>query len=65
MKRFLTGLATGLAIAYLTAPRSGRQTRTQLTDRANQQTKRLKEQWNKTISQASKLIADLRAKYES
>ena len=46
MKRFLTGLATGLAIAYLTAPRSGRQTRTQLTDRANQQTKRLKEQWN-------------------
>ena len=55
MKSFLTGLATGLAVGYLTAPRPGRATRDQLTEAAHQQTKNLKEQWAKTVSQVSQL----------
>lgn len=55
MKRFLTGLATGLAIGYLTAPRSGKDTRDQLTKAADEQTKELKEQWEKVLSQGRKL----------
>ncbi len=56
MKRFLTGVATGLAIGYLTAPRSGKDTRRQLTDMSNQQTKGLKNTWDKTVSQTKQLI---------
>ncbi len=58
MKSFLTGLATGLAIGYLTAPRSGKETRDQLTETANKQTKGLKEQWDKTKTQVTKLVED-------
>ena len=52
MKGFFTGILTGLAIGYLTAPRSGKETRDQLLEAANDQTKGLKEQWDKTVSQA-------------
>lgn len=55
MKSFLTGVATGLAIGYLTAPRSGKELRQQLTDTANQQLNGLKDQWNKTVSQTRQL----------
>lgn len=34
MTRFLTGLIAGLAIAYLTTPKSGKQTRDMLTSLA-------------------------------
>ncbi len=52
MRSFLTGLATGLAVGYLTAPRSGKETRQQLVDTANKQTEGLKAQLDKTVSQA-------------
>ena len=65
MKSFLTGLATGLAIGYLTAPRSGKETRQQLTDAANQQTKGLKEQWSKTVSQAKQMVENAKSSLSS
>ena len=61
MKSFLTGLATGLAIGYLTAPGSGEATRQQLTDVASEQTKGLKEQWEKTTAQVTKLVDDVKS----
>ena len=61
MKGFLAGLATGLAVSYLTAPRSGKETRQQLTDMAGKQTDGLKEQWNKTVSSANQLATDLKS----
>lgn len=60
MKSFLTGLATGLAIGYLTAPRMGKETRQQLADAADKQTKGLKEQWGKTVSQAKQVVEDVK-----
>ncbi|MVM32466.1 YtxH domain-containing protein [Spirosoma sp. HMF4905] len=62
MKTLLTGIAAGLAIGYLTAPRSGKETRSQLTDAANQRTKGLKEQWDKTVSQAKQAIDEVKTK---
>lgn len=56
MKSFLTGLATGLAIGYLTAPHSGKETRDQLKNAADEQTKGLKNQWDKTVSQVKGLV---------
>ncbi|GHB69410.1 YtxH domain-containing protein [Persicitalea jodogahamensis] len=35
MKNFLRGLLAGLAVGYLTAPRSGKKTREQLSDKLN------------------------------
>ena len=61
MKRFLTGLATGLAIGYLTAPRTGKDTRDQLTKAADKQTKGLKEQWEKAVSQGKKLVDEVKS----
>jgi gas vesicle protein len=60
MKSFLTGLATGLAIGYLTAPHSGKETRDQLTENANKQKKGLKERWDKTVSKAKQLAEDVK-----
>ena len=37
MTHFLTGLITGLAVAYLTAPQSGKQTRDMLTGFAKEE----------------------------
>lgn len=61
MNRFLTGIAAGLAIGYLTAPRSGKDTRQQLTDAANKQAEGLKDQWAKTTGQVSKLVEDVKS----
>lgn len=61
MKSFLTGLAAGLAIGYLTAPRSGIETRDKLKKTADEQTKGLKDQWNKTVSQAKDLVETVKA----
>ncbi len=63
MKGFLTGLATGLAVGYLTAPRSGKETRQQLTDTANEKTQGLKEQWNKASSQVNQLVSDVQSQF--
>ncbi|MFD2935072.1 YtxH domain-containing protein [Spirosoma flavum] len=60
MKGFLTGIVTGLAIGYLTAPRSGKDTRSQLTEAATQQTKGLKEQWNKTVARGKQMVDDVK-----
>ncbi len=35
MKNFLRGLLAGLAVGYLTAPRSGKKTREQISDKIN------------------------------
>jgi hypothetical protein len=65
MKGFLTGLVTGLAVGYLTAPRSGKETRQQLTDTANEKTQGLKDQWGKTVSQVNQLVSDVQSQFGS
>lgn len=60
MKSFLTGLATGLAIGYLTAPRPGKDTRQQLTDTADTQTKALKDTWSKLMAKTEQLVEDVK-----
>lgn len=65
MNSFLTGLATGLAIGYLTAPRSGKETRDQLTEAVDKQTKSLKDQVNKTTGQVTKLVDDVKSQVNS
>lgn len=57
MKNFLTGLAAGIAIGYLTAPRSGKETREQLSDTVDG----LKEQWDEAKTQITELIEDVKA----
>ena len=54
MKHFLTGVATGLAIGYLIAPLSGKNTRNQLATAASNQKKELEEQWLRIESQWGK-----------
>ncbi|HEX9956286.1 MAG TPA: YtxH domain-containing protein [Fibrella sp.] len=61
MNSFLTGLATGLAVGYLTAPRSGKETRQQLVDTANKQKEGLKAQLDKTVSQAKDLVGKVKS----
>lgn len=62
MKSFLYGLATGVAIGYLTAPRSGKDTRQKLTDIASDATKGLKNQWQKSTGQVVNQLTDLTSK---
>ena len=62
MKSFLTGIATGLAIGYLTAPRSGKETLSQLKNTADEQTKGLKDQWSKTVPQVKDLVETVKSK---
>ena len=57
MKNFLRGLAAGIAIGYLTAPRSGKETREQLSDTVNG----MKEQWDEAKTQITELIEDVKA----
>jgi gas vesicle protein len=61
MKSFLTGLAAGIAIGYLTAPRTGKETRDQLKTTADEQTRGLKDQWHKTVSQAKDLLETVKS----
>ncbi|AUD06755.1 YtxH domain-containing protein [Spirosoma pollinicola] len=59
MIRFFTGLASGIAIAYLTAPRSGKQLRHTLVDSTRQTVekgKQIKNQWDITIAQVKTLL---------
>lgn len=51
MRGFLTGILAGLAVGYLTAPRSGKETRDKLTEEANKRSKDLQDQWNKNVAQ--------------
>lgn len=57
MKNFLRGLAAGIAIGYLTAPRSGKETREQLSDTVNG----MKEQWDEAKTQITEIIDDVKA----
>jgi gas vesicle protein len=57
MKNFLSGLAAGIAIGYLTAPRSGKETREQLSDTVDG----MKEQWEEAKIQITELIEDVKA----
>ena len=57
----LTGLATGLTIGFLTAPRSGKETREKIADTAEEQTKGLKNQWDKTVSQAKESFENIKS----
>jgi gas vesicle protein len=61
MNHFLTGLAAGLAVGYLTAPRSGKQTREQLKTTADEKIKGVKDQWNKTVPQVKDLVETLKS----
>lgn len=61
MRGFLTGIAAGLAIGYLTAPRSGKETRDQLAASADEQTKGLKGQWDKTVSQVKETFENVKS----
>lgn len=50
MKSFLFGLTAGLAVGYLTAPRSGREARQRLADMASERGRLLSKQWQRTQS---------------
>ena len=56
MKNFLRGLAAGIAIGYLTAPRSGKETREQLSDTMNG----MKDQWDEAKTQLTGYIDDIK-----
>jgi gas vesicle protein len=60
MKHFLTGVATGLAIGYLIAPHSGKNTRSQLATAADNQKKDLEEQWLRIESQWGKTVEQVK-----
>jgi len=52
----LTGLVAGLAVGFLFAPRSGKDFRKQIAGTVNDQTKEVKNQWDKTKAQARETI---------
>lgn len=58
---FLRGVLTGLAIGYLTAPRSGKETRERLSQRANE----LQDQWEEGVSEVKSQIDKLVGNAES
>jgi gas vesicle protein len=60
MKLFLSGLAAGLGIGYLMAPRSGKETRDQLSQAATKQTEALKDRWSDVSAQVKQSINDLK-----
>lgn len=57
MKNFLGGLAAGLAVGYLTAPRSGKATREQLSETMNG----MKDHWDEAKTQITGLVSDIKA----
>ncbi|GAB3935264.1 YtxH domain-containing protein [Larkinella terrae] len=61
MKIFLTGIIAGLAIGYLTAPRSGKESRSQLSRAIDEQTKGVKSQWNKAMAQEKETVENLKS----
>ena len=58
---FIRGVLAGLAIGYLTAPRSGKETRYKLTQRAND----LQGQWEDGVSQVKSQIDSLTGKAQN
>ena len=58
---FLRGVLAGLAIGYLTAPRSGKETRDKLTKQAND----LQGQWEEGVAQVKSQIDSLTGKAEA
>ncbi|GAB3277252.1 hypothetical protein GCM10027347_51140 [Larkinella harenae] len=61
MKIFLTGIITGVAIEYLTAPRSGKESRSQLSKTIDEQTKGVKDQWDKAVAQEKETVDSLKS----
>lgn len=56
----VTGLAAGLAVGFLFAPRSGKETRKQIAGSVNDQTREVQHQWDKTRSQVRETVANLK-----
>ncbi|AUD02908.1 YtxH domain-containing protein [Spirosoma pollinicola] len=56
----LTGLVAGLAAGFLFAPRSGKETRSQIAGAVTDQTKEVKNQWDKTKDQAREAIEHIK-----
>jgi gas vesicle protein len=56
----ITGLAAGLAIGFLFAPRSGKDLRKKIAGTVEDQTKGVQEQWHKTKAQAKETIDSIK-----
>ena len=60
----LTGVLTGLAIGYLTAPETGKKNRKKLGDALKKNTggfrQELKDQWNKTVSLTEEVLTNVK-----
>ncbi|SFE89773.1 YtxH domain-containing protein [Spirosoma endophyticum] len=60
----LTGVLTGLAIGYLTAPESGKKNRKKLGDALEERTggfmQEIKDQWNKTVALAEEVLTNVK-----
>lgn len=57
----LTGVVAGLAIGFLFAPRSGKELRKQIADGVDDQTREVKNQWDKTKAQAKETIDNIKS----
>ena len=57
---FLRGVLTGLAIGYLTAPRSGKETREKLTKNIND----LQGQWEEGVSQVKEGVSQVKSQVD-
>ncbi|GAB3745752.1 YtxH domain-containing protein [Spirosoma pomorum] len=61
----LVGLAVGVVVTLLVAPRSGKELRKKIADTVDDQTKEVHHQWDKTKSQAKETIGDIKANASS
>jgi gas vesicle protein len=61
----LVGLAVGVVVTLLVAPRSGKELRKKIADAVDDQTKEVQHQWDKTKSQAKETIGDIKANASS
>lgn len=57
----VTGLAAGLAIGFLFAPRSGKELRKQIAGTVSDQTKEVEDKWNETKAQAKDAIGTIKS----
>lgn len=58
----LAGVTLGLAAGILLAPRSGKDTRSQLAEAVNDRTESLSDQWNRTAAKAKETFDSAKAK---
>ena len=64
MKKFFTGILAGIAVGYLTAPGRGEDMRKKLTDELEKRTQGIKDQWDKTVTQAQETIEKVKKQVE-